>query len=230
MLLLAAAEWSGLLRTRVAAHSTGTSNGEPETSRSADRIAPVLSVLLIMVIMRGPLIEIGTAAAQHIWLRTTPPTTEAAIQTKEFAGTPLETLYLAEVEYPGPGVACRSFTCYTLKVTLDALKMLRTLEAGSLTNGTVVLMSFSNPFPTILDIAPPAHVPVWLDFGRSIGAETLPPPKRFFADAQFVIVRSENPFAEWPKSYANLLQRDFEMAASSNYWTILRRISARAGE
>lgn len=236
MLLLAAAEWGGLMRARalwehtpLSAHGA-TSERDPASLHAEDRMVPVLVVLLVVVVMRGPLIEIGTAAAQHIWLRTKPPTTEAAIPTAEFDGTPLEMLYLTQVEYPGPGVACRSFTCYTLDVTLDGLEMLRNLDAGGLTNGTVILMSSSNPYPTILDIPPPAHVPVWLDFGRSIGTETLPPPERFFADAKFVILMRQNPLAQWPKSYADLLAREFETANSSARWTVLKRTSAPTGE
>lgn len=206
--LVAAAEWAGLRRM--------LSGDLAPDMPSGSRILASGVLLLTVLTARVPLTDIGLVTAQHYWVRVTP-------EVPALSGTPLADLRIDPAQVPKDSVGCRSVTCSTLDWVAKGQGLLRAAGADAPEAGAVLTLSFSNPFPILMGAGSPPHVPLWLDFGRSFGSETLPLPERFFNGVSFIILMPGSGLSQWPEAYAAYVSSRFAPAGTTGDWQILRR-------
>ena len=104
---------------------------------------------------------------------------------------------------------------------LEGLLLLRAAGAEAEDAGAVAALSFSNPFPMMLNRPSPAGTPIWLHEGRSYSRSVFMPPETFFDGVDFVMAGpSPGPLDE---IYADTLAAGFEIAAKGGFWTLWTR-------
>lgn len=106
--------------------------------------------------------------------------------------------------------------------------MLREANADAAGAGSVVTLSFANPFPMLMDQPSPMGTPIWLHRGRTYSDEIFVHPERFFNGVNFVM-STATPGA-LDKIYAKTLSEDFYVAAKGLYWTLHIRRSPQPDE
>ena len=113
-----------------------------------------------------------------------------------------------------------------IEVLGDGVALLRGhMPAGA--SATVLSLTWSNPFPVLLDLPPVRHELAWWHEGRTFTIQIKPPGAKLLAAVDYVMIPERyNDYGAteaMKTAYAVELERDFRPAGQTANWTLLAR-------
>ncbi len=116
---------------------------------------------------------------------------------------------------------CVTQACHALAAMTDGVEALRKLGPPS---GPVLALSFSNPYPALLGLASPKHVPLWWDANRTYTARTAPPAEQVLSDVGLVMqAKLDHNATPLTAIYEPAVMRQFHVVLETPYWRIWQR-------
>jgi hypothetical protein len=190
----------------LAAYTLGHGREEGAPEASPVRLAAFhLTLLILLVPMTA---DSGTAALARLRAAISPQPVIA-----QFRDTPLADL--------------RSSDRQEIDVVIDALSLLNRIgQSGR----TVLPFTMGNPLSPLTGTrAPRGSMAIWY-YGRTFSEDHLPPAERALGDADFLMIRKQDPTSEWLwRLYEPAIRFGYKPAGESQHWTAWRRNSIDAG-
>lgn len=201
LLTLIALEWTGVLRDRWA---------------SVELRERVLIAAAVGAMLFYPIVNIGMQAGQRLQYALNGPD-------PAFAGSPY-----ANLRFEPFLVSQEDSLLNTVNDghagLLEGLEMLRAAGADAEGAGRVATLSFSNPFPMMLQQPSPVRTPIWLHEDRSFSRDVFVPPEVLFEGVDYVMTGS-SPGA-LVEIYNDTLATEFEVGSEGTFWTLWIRRGA----
>lgn len=191
------------------AYALGKSRAEPApegpAAPAARRSAFYLTLLVLLVPMTA---DAGTAAIARLRAAASP---QPAIE--EFRDTPLADL--------------RSGDRHEIAVVTDGLALLdRIGQSGR----TVLPFTMGNPLSALTGTrSPRGSMAIWY-YGRTFSEDHLPDAERALGDAEFLMIRKQDPTSQWLwRLYEPAIRARYRPAGESLHWIAWRRTPAPLG-
>ena len=127
---------------------------------------------------------------------------------------------------------CVPQACRVLAAMTDGVAALRKLghlggPMGGPTSGPVMALSFSNPYPALVGLPSPKHVPLWWDAERTYNTRTAPPADQVLSDVALVMqAKLDHNATPLTALYAPAVARQFHVVLDTTYWRIWQRGAA----
>jgi hypothetical protein len=194
--------FAALLLAYALGRSRAEAGPESPAAPATQRAAFYLTLLILLVPMTA---DAGTAAIARLRVAASP---QPAIA--EFRNTPLADL--------------RSGARQDIAAITDALALLdRIGQSGR----TVLPFTMGNPLSALTGTrSPRGSMAIWY-YGRTFSEDHLPPADQALGDAEFLMIRKQDPTSEWLwRLYEPVIRSRYRLAGESLHWIAWRRTPA----